>query len=86
MHYFHVAHTDAQKVATWTPLFASIGSYEIKETTITFHSIIGKNPSEPGSFTTCDFKIEGKTLSLTTKANKAGPIANPLSFKLTRLE
>jgi hypothetical protein len=78
--------TDAQKVATWTPLNAMTGTYEVKGTTFSFHPVVGKNPIEPGAFTTFDFKIEGNTLSLTTKANKAGPIANPLKIKLTRVE
>ncbi len=78
--------TDAQKVATWTPFAANASTYEVKGTTITVHPIIGKNPIEPGSFTTVDFKVEGNTLTLSPKANKNGPIANPYTMKLVRLE
>ena len=78
--------TDAQKVATWTPLNATIGTYEVKGTTFTFHPILAKNPLEPGSFTTWDFKAEGNTILATQKANKAGPSANPVTFKWVRVE
>lgn len=78
--------TDAQKVATWTPLNATIGTYEVKGTTFTIHPIVAKNPLEPGAFTTWDFKIDGNTIVATTKANKAGPIANPVTFKWVRVE
>ena len=78
--------TDAQKVATWTPFVANASTYEIKGKTVTVHPLIGKNPIEPGSFTSIDFKIEGNTLSLTPKANKAGPIADPYTLTLVRLE
>lgn len=78
--------TDAQKLATWEPFLAATGTYEVKGTTFTFHPIAAKNPVEPGEFITFDFKIEGNTLSLTLKANKAGPIANPMTIKMVRLE
>ncbi len=80
--------TDAQKVATWTPFFADAGTYEVKGTTITTKTLVGKNPSqmEPGNFGTADFKIEGNTLTITTKASNAGPVANPITLKLVRLE
>ena len=78
--------TDAQKVATWTPLVANAGTYEIKGTTITIHPIVGKNPFPPGAFTTFDFKIEGNTVTVTAKATANGPVANPYTLKLVRVE
>jgi hypothetical protein len=78
--------TDAQKVATWTPFWAMAGTYEVKGTTVTYHPIVAKNPLEPGAFTTLDYRIEGNTLSLKQKTNKAGPIANPTTMKLVRVE
>jgi len=78
--------TDAQKVATWGPLQAMVGAYEVKGTTITAHPIVGKNPAKPGRFTTLDFKIEGNTLLTTPKTNQDGPIANPYTLKMIRLE
>lgn len=78
--------TDAQKVAAWTPLTAGIGTYEVKGTTFTLHPILAKNPIEPGAFATFDFKTEGNTIVATQKANKAGPVANPVTFKWVRVE
>jgi len=80
--------TDAQKVATWTPFAATSGTYEVKGTTLTARGIVAKSPGQmaPGNFGTIDFKIEGNTLTITIKANQAGPLANPYTVKLTRLE
>jgi hypothetical protein len=78
--------TDAQKVATWEQFNGGAGTYEIKGTTITGHPIVRKNPIKQGSFGTMDFKIEGNILLLTPKANQDGPIANPYTMKLVRLE
>jgi hypothetical protein len=78
--------TDAQKLATWTPLSAAVGTYEIQGKTVTFHQIIGKNGVKPGFFSTSDFKIEGNTLSVTIKANLSGPIDNAITRKYVRVE
>jgi hypothetical protein len=80
--------TDAQKVATWTPFNAALGTYEIKGTTFTGRVIVAKNPymMKPGNFGTGDFKIEGNTLTITVKATDAGPVANPYTMKMVRLE
>jgi hypothetical protein len=80
--------TDAQKVATWAPFFASAGTYEVKGATFTLKDLVNKNPigMAPGNFGTYDFKIEGNTLTITTKATQNGPAANPFTMKLVRLE
>jgi len=78
--------TDAQKLATWNPLAATVGTYEIKGTTVTRHNIVAKNGVKRGSFGTADFKIEGNTLTMTFKANQDGPIANPTTITLVRME
>jgi len=78
--------TDAQKLAAWTPFTANAGTYEVKGTTVTTRPVVAKNPNAMEASTTFDSKIEGNTLSLTAKANAAGPIANPPIFKLVRLE
>lgn len=80
--------TDAQKAAAWTPFAAEAGTYEIKGEVITIHPIIAKNPDamEPGVVLTSDLKIEGNTLTLTAKATQNGPIANPSTMKLVRVE
>ena len=80
--------TDAQIAAAFRSFSANAGTYEIKGTTVTIRQMVAKNPNnmKPGSFVTFDFKIDGNTLSLTPKVNTAGPIANPLTLKLVRLE
>jgi hypothetical protein len=78
--------TDAQKAATWGPLQANVGAYEVKGNTLTGHPIVGKNPIKPGAVGTADIKIEGNTLYLTPKTNQDGPIANPYTLKMVRLE
>jgi hypothetical protein len=80
--------TDAQKVATWEPLSANSGSYEINGTTLTTHPMIAKNPAvmKPGAFVTYDFKIQGNTLLLTPKESNTVPGGNPPTFNLLRLE
>jgi hypothetical protein len=80
--------TDAQKVATWTPFIANAGTYQIKGTTLRMHGVAGKDPSSmtPEGFLTVDFKVEGNTLIFTLKASQAGPIPNPPTVKMTRLE
>jgi hypothetical protein len=80
--------TDAQRVAAWSPFMASVGTYEIKGTTLTTKNLVSKSPNDmaPGAFFTSDFKIEGNTLSLTMKANQTGPMANPVRIKLVRVQ
>ncbi len=79
--------TDAQKVATWTPVNAGAGTYEIKGSTLTVHLVVAKEPVEPGEFVAYDFKLEGDTLVLTPKATSHdGPIKNPITLRCKRLE
>ncbi len=78
--------TDAQKVATWTPFAANAGTYEVKGTTVTQRPIVAKDPFPSGFFITSEFKIEGNTLTITPKATQNGPIANPYTMKLVRVE
>ena len=80
--------TDAEKAAVWQLFTANSGTYEIKGTTFTIHPIVAKNPGvmNASSFTTFEFKIEGNSLWVTSKASAAGPIANPTQTKLVRVE
>ena len=53
------------------------------------YGIAAKNPAEmrAGNFLTFTFRLEGPdTLWLTTKTDENGPLANPTTVKLTRLE
>jgi hypothetical protein len=80
--------TDAQKVAVWTPFVGYAGTYEVKGNMVTSRTIVAKNPGEmlQGNFTTSEFKVEGNTLTLTGKTNQDGPIANPMTTKMVRVE
>lgn len=80
--------TDAQKVATWTPVVAWAGTYEVNGSIVTARNTVAKNPSEmvPGNFVTNEFKIEGDTIIFTPKTNQDGPIANPVITKFVRVE
>jgi hypothetical protein len=52
------------------------------------HSVQSKNPAATaaGSFTTYTFKLQGDTLWLTQQRDLRGPVANPATFKLIRVE
>jgi hypothetical protein len=81
--------TDKQIADAYGPFSANAGTYEIKGNEITFKRIAAKNPAvmRSGNFATSTFRLEGKdTLWLTGNANDAGPVANPQTVKLTRLE
>lgn len=80
--------TDKQIADAFGPFTGQAGTYEIKGNEITTRPIAAKSPNamQAGSFTTSTFTLEGSTLTMTTKANAAGPIANPTTFRLTRAE
>ncbi len=80
--------TDAQKVATWTPVVALAGSYEMKGNVATTRFIVAKDPIDmaKGTFITSEFKVEGDTVIWTPKADKNGPIADPVITKFVRVE
>jgi hypothetical protein len=64
----------------------------LRQTAVGFRSfepLTAKNPAimKPGTFAVNTFRMEGNdTLSLTKKAAEAGPVTNPATRKLTRLE
>ena len=74
--------------ATWGPFVAEAGTYDVKGDVITMRPIASKNPAVmgPGVFITYTFKLEGDTLSLTQQRNEKAAFANPVTFKLTRVE
>ena len=80
--------TDKQIADAFGPFTGQAGTYEIKGNEITTRPIAAKNPNamQAGSFTTSTFTLDGSTLTMTTKANAAGPIANPTTVRLTRIE
>ena len=75
--------------AAWGPFYADAGTYELSHgNVLTMHSVQSKNPAAmaTGSFTTYTFKLEGDTLWLTQQRDLRGPVANPATFKLIRVE
>jgi hypothetical protein len=80
--------TDAQKAATWSPLVAFAGTYEMKGNTATFHFIVSKEPSDmaKGVFLTSEFKLDGETLLWTPKTDQNGPVVDPIITKFVRVE
>jgi hypothetical protein len=71
-----------------TDFIANSGTYEVKGDRITIRPIVAKGPGfmQPGSFATSVFKIEGDYLTMTQEAGKDGPVKNPVTVKLIRIE
>jgi hypothetical protein len=80
--------TADQLRATWGPFFANAGTYEIKGGELIRRAVVAKNPGvmASGNFSTSSFKLEGNTLTLTTKSTNTGPTPNPTTVKLERVE
>lgn len=74
--------------AAWGPFAGEAGVYEIGTNTITTRPIVAKNPTAmvPGAFTTYSIKLRGDTLWLTEQRTYSGPVANPATVKLVRVE
>ncbi len=75
--------------AVWgTNFTANAGTYELAAGTLTTRPLVAKNPMvmRPGNALTFSCKIEGDTLWLTSKTGPQGPIENPPTLKLTRVE
>ena len=75
--------------AAWGPFVSEAGTYELMpDGLITMRPIASKNPAVmgPGIFITYAYKLDGDTLSLTQQRNQNGPIANPFTLKLARVE
>jgi hypothetical protein len=80
--------SDKQLADAFGPFTGQAGTYEIRGNEITTRPIAAKNPGvmRAGNFDTAIFVVDGKTLTITTKANAAGPVANPSTWRLTRVE
>ena len=55
---------------------------------ITMHPIIAKNPAAmaPDVSMIYSYKFEGDTLTVTAQRDRNGPVANPFTVKLVRIE
>lgn len=61
--------TDEEKVMAYDTFTANSGTYEVAGTTLTVHPIVAKNPNfMAGGFDTYEFRVDGDTLSLTSKS------------------
>ena len=82
--------TAAQLLAVWGPsaFSAQSGTYEIAGGKLTTRALVarGTGPMAAGAFTTSSYKLDGKTLTITPERNQSGPVANPTTWKLTRIE
>jgi len=75
--------------AVWGPFVAEAGSYEITGAgVVTMTPIVSKSPAAmaAGAFIVYGFKQDGDTIWLTQQKNQNGPFANPVTFKLVRVE
>ena len=73
----------------WGPVVDEAGSYETSRgNVLTLHAVVAKNPAtmEAGSFTSYVYRLAGDTLWLTLQRNQRGPVTNPPTIKLTRVE
>jgi hypothetical protein len=80
--------TAAQLLAVWAPLTAQSGTYEVAGGKLTTRPLVAKNTfaMASGVFSTASYKLDGKTLTITQERNQTGPVANPTTWKLTRIE
>jgi len=81
--------TAAQLLAVYgTALSAQSGTYELAGGKLTTRPVVAKNTfgMAPGASFTASYKLDGKTLTITSERNPAGLIENPTTWKLTRIE
>jgi hypothetical protein len=80
--------TAAELLASWGPIVALSGTYELAGTKLTMRPTVAKNPAfmKGNPMSVASIKLEGNTLWLTLERNPAGPVANPATVKLTRAE
>ncbi len=75
--------------AAWEPFVGEAGTYELTNgNLITMRPIAAKNPAAmaPGALITYSYRLDGDTLWLTQQRNWNGPITNPVTVKVVRVE
>ena len=73
----------------WAPVVAAAGSYEMSRgNTLTLRPVVAKDPAAmaPGVYETYSYRLGGDTLWVTLQRNERGPVPNPPTIKLTRVE
>jgi hypothetical protein len=73
---------------SWGPLVAEGGTYERSDDRITLRPVVSKNPAVMASSVPIvyTYKLEGDTLTLTAQSDRNGPVSNPFTVKLVRIE
>ena len=74
--------------AAWGPFFAEAGTYDISAGELTMRPIVSKNSAamNGSAYTVYAVTLAGNVLTLTSKRNQAGALANPATIKATRVE
>jgi hypothetical protein len=75
--------------AAWGPFVGEAGTYELTgDHELTMRPIVAKNPAAmaPGAFVVYSWTLTGDTLIVTPKRNQNGPVANPPTIKLVKIE
>jgi hypothetical protein len=74
--------------AAWGPFAGEAGTYEVTGNVITMRPLVAKNAAAmaPGAFVAYSYRLEGDTLWVTQQRNQNGPIANPVTIKVVRVE
>jgi hypothetical protein len=72
----------------WGPFVAEGGTFELTANLITLRPIVSKNPAAmaPDVAIVYSYKLEGDTLTVTAQRDRTGPVANPVTVKLVRIE
>jgi hypothetical protein len=72
----------------WGPFVAEGGTYEFTDNLVTMHPIVAKNPAAmaPDVTLVYSYKLDGDTLTVTAVRDRNGPVSNPFTVKLSRIE
>ena len=71
-----------------TNFIANAGTYELKGGKLTTRPIVAKSPNlmQPDRWMTSSVTINGNTMTITPENTNSGPVQNPATSKLTRIE
>ena len=80
--------TADQLRAVWGPFAANAGTFTVSGNTIRSTRMVAKNPGvmAAGNFQGDTFTLKGDTLTLTNVRNSNGPVLNPGTVRLTRVQ
>ena len=82
------AATADQLRAVWGPFYAEAGTYEVSGNVLTLHPEVAKTPAAmaAGAYSSNTFRLAGDTLWISSVRDQKGPVAQPVSLKLVRVE